>query len=90
MFRKKHPLLPMAEGDTIKISLKGKALLCAVETGIVEESADKSGYNIGPFLKFWEEFSLFLPKEVKEQPDDAKEVINMVEEYRNQGADKQQ
>jgi hypothetical protein len=90
MFRKKYTRLPMTDGGAAKISLKGEALLCAVEAGLVQETADGNGYSIAPFLKFWDEFSLMLPKEIKEQPDDTKKVAKMVKEYRNQGADKQQ
>lgn len=88
MFRKKFTRLPMADGDVVGISLKGEALLCAVEAGLVQETADGNGYNIGPFLKFWEAFSLMLPNESKEQPEDIQKIIQMVEEYRNQRTDK--
>lgn len=90
MFRKKYPLLPMAEGEEIRISLKGKALICAIDSGLVQETGNGSGYNIGPFLKFWDEFSLLLPKEIEENPDEAKKIIEMIEKCRNQGTDKQQ
>lgn len=87
-FRKKYTRLPLADGDEMRISLKGDALLCAVEAGLIPETADGGGYNIGPFLRFWDAFSLLLPKEVKEQPEDIQKVIQMIEEYRNQRTDK--
>lgn len=75
--------MPLADGDAMKISLKGEALLCAVESGLVQETADGTGYNIGPFLRFWSAFSLMLPKEIREQPEDIQKIIKMIEEYRN-------
>lgn len=89
---KKHRYVPhyVPIDNMVKISLKGSALICAVEAGLIQETADGNGYNIGPFLKFWNDFSSMLPKEVKEQPDDIQEVAKMVKEYRDQGADQQQ
>lgn len=81
MPRKKYTRVALP--GTARISLKGEALLCAVDAGLVQESANGSGYNIGPFLKFWEEFSLLLPNKIKEQPDDTQDVVEMVEKYRN-------
>jgi len=88
MFRKKFTRLPLADGDRMGISLKGEAMLCAIEAGLVQETADGTGYDIGPFLRFWDAFSMMLPKEVKEQPEDIQNIVKMIEEYRNQSADK--
>lgn len=41
------------------LTLKGAALAAAIEAGLVPRLPSGDGYNIAPFLKFWE---LFLPK----------------------------
>ena len=84
VFKKKHTRIPLAAGDTMRITLKGEALICAVAAGLVPATEDGRGYNIGPFLKFWEAFSMMLPKELEEDPDEVKKIIEMIEEHRNQ------
>lgn len=74
----------------MKISLKGEALLCAIEAGLVQATTDGGGYDVGPFLKFWDAFSLLLPKCVEDHPDEIQNVVKMVKEYRNQCAEDQQ
>lgn len=41
-------------------TLKGKALICAIDAGLVPEASDGEGYNIAPFLRFWEMFEPLL------------------------------
>lgn len=38
----------------IAITLKGRAVLSAIDAGLCCE--DEDGYEVGPFLKFWEDF----------------------------------
>ena len=38
-------------------TLKGKALNAANEAGLIPAASSGDGYNIAPFLKFWELFS---------------------------------
>lgn len=35
-------------------TLKGKALICAIDAGLIPEASEGEGYNIAPFLRFWE------------------------------------
>ena len=41
-------------------TLKGKALNAANEAGLIPAASSGDGYNIAPFLKFWELFSPML------------------------------
>ncbi len=88
MFKKKVTTVPLENGDVMQITLKGTALLHAIDAGLVQETADGRGYNIGPFLKFWENFSRLLPAELKEGPDDLPNILEMIQKQGNQGADK--
>ena len=67
------------------LTLKGAALAAAIEAGFVPRLPSGDGYNIAPFLKFWE---LFLPKltEAFQKRDDFSKVVK---EEGNQGTEKQ-
>ena len=66
-------------------TLKGKALLCAEKSGMLERAIrkedGKEGYNIAPFLCFW---SLFEP----EIENVFKEVINLDEMLNQESCDR--
>lgn len=70
-----------------KTTLKEKAILCAVDVGVIQDVGDGTGYNVEPFLKFWDKFSLLLCEEIKEVLGCPQEIVKMVEEHRNDGAD---
>ena len=38
----------------VAATLKGKALICAIDAGLILEASEGEGYNIAPFLRFWE------------------------------------
>ena len=59
------------------ITLKGDALICAVEAGLVQEAKTADGYNIAPFLRFWEAFSPLLDQALKE-PQNIPKVFHAV------------
>lgn len=48
-------------------TLKGKALIAAVDAGLVKH--EKKGYNVAPFMKFWESFSPDVEKLLEEHYD---------------------
>lgn len=78
IFKKKFTYVHMPELYEAKINLKGTALLAAIETGLIQETADGTGYDIGPFLRFWNEFSLSLPQEMKERPSKIQDIAEMI------------
>lgn len=56
-----------------RITLKGIAVVQAVEAGLCPEAED--GYDDSAFLKFWDTFEPELWKYVQEHPEDAIEVL---------------
>ncbi len=50
-------------------TLKGQALLIAIDAGMVPEAKTADGYNIAPFLRFWDGFSSLLEQALN-KPDD--------------------
>ena len=58
------------------ISLKGLALLEAGEAGLIQKC--DGGYDIGPFLRFWDAFSKYLPLKGKERPNEMGDLLEML------------
>lgn len=56
-------------------TLKGKALIAAIEAGLVPKAESGEGYNIAGFLRFWEAFSGPL----KEALDKEAYVVEMLD-----------
>lgn len=56
--------------ENTNVTLKGLAMLAAIDSGLVPEDPSVDGYNIAPFLRFWELFSPSLEKTL----EDAKNV----------------
>lgn len=50
------------EQPELAVTLKGAAVLAAIDTGLVSESSDGEGWDIAPFLRFWEKFEPLLVK----------------------------
>ncbi len=50
-------------------TLKGQALLIAIDAGMVPEAKTADGYNIAPFLRFWDGFSSLLEQALNEPND---------------------
>ena len=48
------------------ITLKGLAVLAAVESGLIPEDRKTDEYNIAPFLRFWDLFSPALQQALEE------------------------
>lgn len=63
-------------------TIKGEALRCAIKAGMVGRSKDGKGYDIAPFLAFWE---LLEPRIVFELMT-AKEEGKEAEQFRQQEA----
>ncbi len=59
--------------QVIRSTLKGKALLIALDTGLVKREAFGK-YNIAPFLRFWERFSRLIP----DSDDEIHDFIQML------------
>lgn len=47
-------------------TLKGKALTAATDAGMIPETPAADGYNIAPFLRFWDAFSPALNQALQE------------------------
>lgn len=60
-----HNGKPIAKGN-----LKGIALVCAIEAGMIPRSHNNKGYNIAGFMKFWDSFSRFLDETAKDSKKD--------------------
>ncbi len=50
-------------------TLKGQALLIAIDAGMVPKAKTADGYNIAPFLRFGGRFALLLGQAL-DKPDD--------------------
>ncbi len=50
-------------------------MLAAIEAGLILETETGDGYNIAPFLRFWEMFSPALEKALKKS-NNVGEVLN--------------
>lgn len=48
-------------------TLKSKALVAAIETGLVPKAKTADGYDIAPFLRFWDAFSGPLKEAMEKQ-----------------------
>lgn len=77
-----------ATDDSVSLSLKGLALLDAIEAGLVREKADGSGYDISAFLRFWDAFSGWIPKDalIPERPDEIQKLTEMLNQQGNESA----
>ncbi len=84
--RKKFTFVPQSENDFI-LSIKGLALLDAIETGLVRETPDGNGYDIGPFLNFWNRMLPLFPDSFKERPGEIEQIMEVLKKQRNQGTD---
>ena len=51
-----------ANGAVAVASLKGVALIMAIDAGLVPKAKRADGWNIAPFLRFWDGFSPLLEK----------------------------
>ena len=56
-------------------TLKGRALLMAIDAGLVPEAQTADGYNIAPFMRFWNAFSPLL-EQALDKPEDVPEVLH--------------
>lgn len=46
-------------------TLKGAAMIEAIEAGLVPKSSSGDGWNIAPFLRFWDNFAPLLNEAVQ-------------------------
>lgn len=46
-------------------ALKGGAMVKAIEAGLVPKSSSGDGWNIAPFLRFWDNFAPLLNEAVQ-------------------------
>ena len=53
-----------------------KRLLEAVEAGLIQKC--DGGDDIGPFLRFWDAFSKYLPLKGKERPNEMGDLLEML------------
>ena len=51
-------------------------LLEAVEAGLIQKG--DGGYDIGPFLRFWDAFSKYLPFKGEERPNEMGDLLEML------------
>lgn len=49
--------------------MKGQALLLAIDTGLIQINKTTRTYNIAPFMKFWDMFSITLDRALKDGID---------------------
>ncbi len=83
--KKKLRMVPPSGG--FDLSVKGLILLEAIETGVVRETADGKGYDIGPFMKFLNHISPLFPDRLKENPGEVDKIMSVLEKQCDQGAD---
>ena len=65
----------MGKGQLVAATLKGKALICAIDAGLVPEASEGEDYNIAPFLRFWEMFEPLL-KTAAYETDNSRKMLN--------------
>lgn len=80
--RKFFIFTPKGKGAA-RISLKGIALLCAVDAGMIREASD-GGYDDEPFLRFWDEFSKFIPADRSGYPNELQDVLELLQEEKDE------
>lgn len=69
------------KGEKISITLKGRALVDAVDSGLIPETDD--GWDDTGFLRFWELFEPELRKEIEKEVNHA---ATMLYQQRNHGS----
>lgn len=50
--------------------LKGQALVMAIDAGLVRKAQTADGYDIAPFLRFWDLFSPLIDEMLDERNND--------------------
>lgn len=63
----------------ICVSLKGLALLCAIDAGMILPDSD-GNYDDGPFSRFWDEFSKFIRADRSGYPNEMQDAIEFLQE----------
>lgn len=53
--------------QSAKSTLKAQALVAAIEAGLAPKAKTAEGYNIAPFLRFWDSFSAPLQKALEKE-----------------------
>lgn len=53
-------------GTSVSATLKGKAMVAAIDAGMVPVASGAEGHNIAPFLRFWDAFSPALEQTIRE------------------------
>lgn len=61
------------KGEKISITLKGRALVDAIDSGLIPETDD--GWDDTGFLRFWELFEPDLRKEIEKEVDQAAAML---------------
>lgn len=49
----------------LAVTLKGAAMIEAIEAGLIPKSSRGDGWNIAPFLRFWDNFAPLLNEAVQ-------------------------
>lgn len=65
-------------------TLKGKALTAAADAGMIPQTPAADGYNIAPFLKFWDAFSPALKQALREAEERGQQSGGVFGQKRNQ------
>lgn len=65
------------ENENAVVTLKGQAMLAAIDAGMVPKAKTADGYNIKPFLNFWDRFLPALQEQFCKYDD----VVRMVNEH---------
>lgn len=76
--RRKFLVFSPGRKGEMRLSLKGMALLCAIDAGMIREASDGS-YDDEPFLRFWDEFSRFIKADRGGYPDEIRNVAKLLQ-----------
>lgn len=71
----------MKQEKVISITLMGRALMAAVDSGLVPETDD--GWDDTVFLRFWESFEPYLQKEIEKEANMVKFKGNEITVFDN-------
>lgn len=66
-----------------KATIKGIALLMAIDSGLIRKTW--KGYDIGPFLRFWDDFREFLEFVKEEHPDNFENLLDVIKKESDYG-----
>ena len=65
------------------VSLKGFALLCAIDAGMIQATSDGS-FDDEPFLRFWDDFSKSISADRRGYPGELQGVVELRKKERGE------